>query len=94
MKKKTLQYSAHLVSLLNEFREKGVSYVDGLIELQDLLKIDFDDLIEMLPENIIKKIKKDFIDRKYRIKLTKEEQLLKNIPKKESSILDFLILKK
>jgi len=90
MKKKNTYYSNELMILLNKYKTKGVSYLDALVELHDVLEMEFEELIELLPDSIIKNVKKEFLKRNYRIKDVDSHQE----ENKNTNILNFLVLKK
>jgi len=69
---KILNYD--IIGKIVDLRSKKVSYVDAIIEISDTNNIDMDDLVEMLPDDMIEEIKIEF----YKRKMTKEDEKLKD----------------
>jgi len=59
-KKRIKNVNLNIVQQMFNYEKKGVSYIDSLVELHTILKIDMEDLVEMLPDNILNEIKIEF----------------------------------
>jgi hypothetical protein len=95
MKPKKHYHSRNLSELLHDLVTDGNSYIDAMVEIQDLTKIEFEELIELLPDVQVKKIKKEFIKRHYHIKLNKtDSKLKKEMNNKSNDIIKLLKVKK
>ena len=79
-KKRIINIDMNLILKLEEYKLKGISYIDGLVELSDILKIEIEDFIEMLPTNIIDEIKIEFV----KLKMIKNNKINFEIKKRES----------
>jgi len=93
LKKKKLNYSEPIVNLINSYVEKGNSYIDSILELEYHLKMEAYEIVELLPEYLINIIKKEFIEKNYKINLNKTDtRLKKSMSNKKdiSSILSIL----
>ena len=95
MKKKQIYYSTSLVSQLREFYKKGISYIDALVEIQLKTDIEFEELVEMLPEYMVNLIKEEFINKKFRVDLNiTDSKLKKKMENRSVDITKLLNLKK
>lgn len=63
-KKKEKIINYELVKALNDYKERGFSYIDALVDIQENFDVDADDLVDVLPDEIIEDIKIEFADKK------------------------------
>lgn len=61
-KEKVINYD--LIKKLDEYKERNIEYIDALVEIQETYNLDMEDLVEMLPDDIIEHIKLQFAKRK------------------------------
>lgn len=87
-KKRVFEPNEQLLLKLYDFKNKGVSYVDALIELHHELDIEMEDFMEMLPDNIINEIKIEFVQKR----MVKNDDIQRKVDLRDhlGDIMDFL----
>jgi hypothetical protein len=61
-KEKIIDYE--LIKMLNDYKDRGLSYIDALVDIQEKYEVDADDLVDVLPDEIIEDIKIEFANKK------------------------------
>jgi RNAse (barnase) inhibitor barstar len=61
-KEKIIDYE--LIKMLNDYKDRGLSYIDALVDIQENYEVDADDLVDVLPDEIIEDIKIEFANKK------------------------------
>ena len=63
-KKKEKIINYELIKMLNDYKDRGLSYIDALVDIQEKYEVDADDLVDVLPDEIIEDIKIEFANKK------------------------------
>ena len=61
-KEKIIDYE--LIKMLNDYKNRGLSYIDALVDIQEKYEVDAEDLVDVLPDEIIEDIKIEFANKK------------------------------
>lgn len=88
-KKRVVEVNNQLIERLYEFKRNGVSYIDALTELHETLNIEMEDLIEMVPNEILHEIKVEFVQKRM-IRDDGDLNQEVDIRKRLNNIMDFL----
>lgn len=88
-KKRVVEENNQLIERLYEFKRNGVSYIDALTELHETLNIEMEDLIEMVPNEILHEIKVEFVQKRM-IRDDGDLNQEVDIRKRLNNIMDFL----
>lgn len=81
-KKKNKEINKTLVELLEQYRKKNIKYYEALIDISEKINIDFEELIEVIPEEIINTIKNEMKKQKFIKDKKSPEDILKDKLKK------------